>query len=217
MTSMSSTGSRPARRRRPYAPRMPLEQRREQLLDAALAIIARDGYAGISIDAIAREAGVARTVVYGAFDGLGALLYKLLDRQERRALRQLLQALPANVASGEPATLVDTIRRLAESVAGDPDTWRPILLPPEGTPPAVRDRIGRSRDLVRTQVQALLEHALDRFNGPALDAEILAHALVAVAEHFAQMIVEDPPRYTTDRLVTAFEGVLATAGLPSSS
>jgi AcrR family transcriptional regulator len=212
MAVMPPTG---ARRRRPYAPRMPLEQRREQLLDSALAIIARDGYAGVSIDAVAREAGVARTVVYGAFDGLGALLYALLDRQEQGALRQLLQALPADVDTGDPATLVDTIRRLAESVAGDPDTWRPILLPPEGTPPAVRDRIGQSRDLVRARVQTLLENALERFGGPALDTELAAHALVAVAEHFGQMIVEDPPRYDTDRLVAAFEGVLATARIPS--
>ena len=42
-----------------------------QLLDAALEVIARDGYAGVSIDAIAREAGVTRPVVYGVFDGLG--------------------------------------------------------------------------------------------------------------------------------------------------
>jgi AcrR family transcriptional regulator len=39
---------------------MPREERREQLLDAAMAVIARDGYAGVSIDAIAREAGVTR-------------------------------------------------------------------------------------------------------------------------------------------------------------
>src|ERR1041385_3732886 len=52
MPMMPPTDARPARRRRPYAPRMPREQRRTQLLDSALAIIARDGYAGISIDAI---------------------------------------------------------------------------------------------------------------------------------------------------------------------
>src|SRR5947209_7927279 len=61
-------------KRRPYTPRLPPQERREQLLDAALRIIGRDGYAGVSIDAIAREAGVTRPVVYGVFDGLQALL-----------------------------------------------------------------------------------------------------------------------------------------------
>ena len=55
--------------------------RREQVLDAALGIIARDGYAAVSIDAIARELDVTRPVIYSQFDGLDALLQALLDRQ----------------------------------------------------------------------------------------------------------------------------------------
>src|SRR5436305_1045996 len=85
----------PKTQRRPYTPRLPVEQRREQLLDAALRVIGRDGYSGVSIDAIAREAGVTRPVVYGAFERLEPLLYALLDRSEQRALAQLMAALPA--------------------------------------------------------------------------------------------------------------------------
>src|SRR3954451_21955701 len=88
-----STSAAP-RKRRPYAARVPADVRREQLLDGALAVIVRDGYDAISIDAIAREAGVTRPVVYGVFDGLGPLLGALLDRQQERALGQLAAALP---------------------------------------------------------------------------------------------------------------------------
>jgi AcrR family transcriptional regulator len=42
---------------------MPAIDRREQLLDAALRVINRDGYGGVSIEAIAREADVSRPVV----------------------------------------------------------------------------------------------------------------------------------------------------------
>ena len=45
-------------KRRPYAARVPIEVRREQLLDAAIRLIVRDGYDGVSVEAIAREAGV---------------------------------------------------------------------------------------------------------------------------------------------------------------
>ena len=96
----------PVTARRPYAPRLPREERREQLLDAALAVIDREGYAGASIDAIAREAGVTRPVVYSAFENLADLLYTLLDRHEQRALTQLLEALSAEptatAAAGDP-------------------------------------------------------------------------------------------------------------------
>ena len=92
--------------RRPYTPRLPPEQRREQLLDATLAVIERDGYDGISIDAIAREADVTRPVVYGVFSGLGELLYALLDRQEERALNQLFGALPTDLGLEDPDELI---------------------------------------------------------------------------------------------------------------
>src|SRR5690242_13726806 len=56
-----------ARGRRRYAPRMAPEQRREQLLDAALSVILEQGYSGVSIEAIARAAGVTRPVIYDHF------------------------------------------------------------------------------------------------------------------------------------------------------
>ncbi len=75
------------RKRRAYAPRVPPEQRREQLLDAALRLISRDGYAGLTIEAIAAEAGVTKPVVYGAYAKLPDLLGELLDRTRRPGRR----------------------------------------------------------------------------------------------------------------------------------
>ena len=43
-------------------------------------------------------------IVNGVFDGLGPLLYALLDRQEKRALRQLMSAMP-DVTSAAPDEL----------------------------------------------------------------------------------------------------------------
>lgn len=185
------------------------EARRSQLLDAAINIIAREGYAGVSIDAIAREAGVTRPVVYGVFDGLSALLYALLDRQERRALRQLQAAIPADLSAEHPdALIVGVVRHLAETVAGDPLTWRPILLAPEGTPGPVRERIARDRELVRTRIVWLLEAGLQLRGGPEIDTEIAAHALIGVAEYFGRMIVDDSEQFDIDRLVAAVESLV---------
>src|SRR5437763_15861925 len=68
--------------RRRYAPRMPPEQRREQLVDAALEVILAQGYAGVSVEAVARAAGVTRPVVYDHFPNLGQLLRALVEREE---------------------------------------------------------------------------------------------------------------------------------------
>jgi len=195
--------------RRPYARRLPPDERRTQLLDAALAVIERDGYAGVSIDAVAREAGVTRPVVYSVFDGLAPLLFALLDRQEKRALEQLLDALPANVDHRDPdAFLVETVGRLVDMVTGDPVTWRPILIAGVGTPEPVRERIDRDRDLVRERMQSLLEAGLALRGGPRVDTELAAHALVAIAEHFGRLLMEDPERFDRGRLQAAVAGVL---------
>lgn len=197
-------------RRRPYTPRMAPADRREQLLDAAIEVIARDGYAAVSIDAIAREAGVTRPVVYGVFDDLGALLGALLDRQEKRALEQLLTTLQPGPEMRDPdAFLGATVRRLVELVAGDPQTWRPILLASEGTPEVVRARIARDREVVRARMQSLLEVGLAMRGGPEIDAEVGAHALLALAEYFGRLICEDPEHFDPEPLVSMIEALLA--------
>jgi AcrR family transcriptional regulator len=199
------------RRRRPYTPRMPPEARREQLLDAAITVIARDGYGGVSIDAIAREAGVTRPVVYGVFDGLEQLLYALLDRQEQRALNQLLDALPTDVGLSDPdAYLTAAIRRLVDAVTNDPLTWRPILLTADGMPAEVRDRIDRDREFVRARIEFLLEAGLKLRGGPEVDTELASHALIAIAEYFGRMVIEQPGAIDAERLVRAVESLLAT-------
>ncbi len=79
---------------RRYAPRLPPEERREQLLDATLALIAEKGYESVSMEGIARKAGVTKPVVYDLFGSLADLLEALLEREEERALLQLAELLP---------------------------------------------------------------------------------------------------------------------------
>lgn len=197
----------PASRRR-YAARMAPEDRRRQLLDAALQIIIRDGYGAVSIETIAREAGVSRPVIYGVFDGLGELLGALLDRQERRALAQLAGALPEAPGEQEPgAFLVAAVRSMVGVVASDPDTWYPILLPPDGTPGVVRERIDRDRERVRQQFEALLSWAIARRGGPAdVDLELASHSLLVVVEQWGRLVLSDPERYSAERLSAFVEG-----------
>ena len=132
-----------------------MEVRREQLLDAAIRVIVREGYDGVSVEAIAREAGVTRPVVYGAFDrprrrcsarcstgsrrGRSSSWRTALPDQLDPAVRRP-DAIPARRGPGHGRA-----RPL-----NDPLTWRPILLAPQGharTSSAVR--IDADRELVR--------------------------------------------------------------------
>lgn len=183
-----------ARTRRPYTARMPADARREQLLDAALQIIARDGYSAVSIESIAREADVTRPVVYNVFADLDELLGTLLDRQERRALDQLLATIAGpDDLSDIAGWLRGVVQDLVTMVAGDPLTWRPIFLTFAGTPPVVRRRIERARTTVRERIEQLVTIGLALQPSRAeVDARVVAHLLVAVGEYFGRAILEDP-------------------------
>jgi len=196
--------------RRPYAARMPLEERREQLLDAALTVIGRDGYEGVSVDSIAREASVTRPVVYGAFEGLGDLLTTLLDRQQARAFGRLLAAFPETPDFSNPTEFVSvSVRHLAAVLRDDPEMWRPILLAPEGMPDAVRMRIEADKDRIRMLFAAWISAVQAQRAGPVLDAEVLAHAILAIVEHFGRVLLIDPGKFDDERLVDAARGLLS--------
>jgi AcrR family transcriptional regulator len=180
---------------------VPIEERREQLLDAALAVIVSDGYDRVSIDAIAKRAGVARSVVYGAFENLDALLTALLDRQQARAFERLLRTVPDAGGLSDPAAFAsEAVRRMADMLHQDPDTWRLILLPPGNLPVVVRDRIEADRERFRLLVAKWLTLALAGRSDPGLDAQVLAHALVACAEHFGRVALTEPEKFDLPRL-----------------
>jgi AcrR family transcriptional regulator len=82
--------------------RMTASERREQLLDVTKAIVAERGFHAVSIEAVAREAGITRPIVYGHFADLPGLLRALVEREGERALAQLAEFLPRDLASGDP-------------------------------------------------------------------------------------------------------------------
>jgi AcrR family transcriptional regulator len=215
VSASRSSEDRP-RKRRPYAPRVPIAERREQLLDAALAVIVSDGYERVSIDAIAKKAEVARSVVYGAFENLDALLTALLDRQQARAFGRLLETIPSAQDLREPAAFAsEAVRRMSAMLREDPDTWRLILLTPGNMPTVVRDRIEADRERFRRRVEEWLSLVLTDRSGPALDPQVLAHALVACAEHFGRIALTDPGRFDPPHLIGQVQVILGAIWPPS--
>lgn len=180
---------------------MPPQQRREQLIDAALGVIVKQGYEGVSIEAIARTAGVTRPVIYDHFQNLGQLLQTLIEREERYALEQLAVVVPESPGEGEPAELfAGGVRRFLDAVASRPETWRIILLPPEGTPPIVREHVERNRALILQRIEALVRWAIERSGIPAdLDVELGARTIRTLSEEAGRMLLTDPERYSPDR------------------
>ena len=195
------TSASPAKR--PYAARMPAAERREQLLEAAQRIALDRGFHAVSIDGVAKACGVTRPVVYGAFEDRTALLTGLLDRAEHRVLTQLAGVFPPVPGPDDDvdpdALLVEGITAYLTAITSDPDTWRVILVPPEGAPPELVDRVATQRRVQLRALRGLLEWGLARRGGPAVDAELFTRAVFTLAEGAGRLLLEHPDRWRVEQ------------------
>jgi AcrR family transcriptional regulator len=164
-------------------------------------VIVEQGYEGVSIEAIARNAGVTRPVIYDHFPNLGKLLRALIEREEDYALAQLAEVVPDTPEDGDPADLFAAgVRRFLDAVASRPDTWRIILLPLEGTPTVVRDHVEANRARLLERLEGLVRWAIDQSGIPAdLDVEICARAILRLSEEAGRMVLTDAERFSPER------------------
>lgn len=180
---------------------MTAEQRREQLLDVTKSMVAKRGFHGVSIEAVARDAGITRPIVYGHFGDLGGLLEALIDRESVRAIAQLEAVLPTQLAPGDPVEqLLGSLRGYLEAVRADPTTWRLVLMPPEGAPEALHDRIASGRAAIIGQLAGALSSGLPG-GRESPDPELTARMLSVIADEAARLQLTDPKRYPVERIL----------------
>ena len=190
-------------------------ERREQLLDVTARLIAEEGFAAISIQAVARRAGITRPIVYEHFGDLAGLLEAVIGRELARALSQIRATRLPDLATGEPIELMlRSLRNYLTAVEQNPITWRLVLMPPEGAPELLRTSIQQGRQTVL----AGLIGAVDPGWGSAADGsdpELTARMLSAMADEYARLVLADPVRYAPERLLVHARRFLEPHGPPS--
>lgn len=186
--------------RRQYATRMAPDLRREQLLDVALAISAGKGLREVNMEAIARESGVTKPVVYGVFANTEAVLEALVEREQRRAQGHLQAAVAADMDLTDPVEALNVgVAGFLAAVRANPATWR-LLLAADQLPEAARAQHDKARQLLVQQLTLLAEAGMSlRASGP-LDAVLLAQLIVVGVEEAARLVLDDPDTFTEERL-----------------
>jgi AcrR family transcriptional regulator len=179
---------------------MTADERREQVLDATKSIAASQGFHAVSIEAVARAAGITRPIVYGHFGDLQGLLEALVERESARALSQLAAVLPPVLDEGNPRDqLLAAQRGYMEVVASDPETWRLILMPTEGAPAILRERIESGRAAVVAHLAQTVAAGFGSARSP--DPELTAHMLSATSDADARLLLDDPEQFPVERLM----------------
>jgi len=188
--------------------RLPARERRDQLLDATRELAAQEGFHSLSVEAVARRAGISRPIVYEHFGSLEGLLEALVERESERALRELAAILPTDLAAADPReALAAALQRYLEAVRENPLTWRLVLMPAEGAPEVLRERIAEGRAAVIGVLAAAIGAGAGR--GPqSPDPELSARMLSATADEAARLVLSDPQRYPVERLLRHARWVL---------
>ncbi|WP_156722153.1 TetR/AcrR family transcriptional regulator [Streptomyces apocyni] len=137
---------------------------RRKILDAAARVLTTQGAASLSLDAVAKEAGVGVGTVYRRFENRARLVYELIDENETR-----FQAEFATHADAPPR---ERLRAFLHGLAELADDNRELLLLAEASVPAGRYHSGPFRRH-HEQVSQLLD-AL----APGADSAYLADLLL---------------------------------------
>ncbi len=195
----------------PTRQRMTAAERREQLLDVTRDLVVEQGFGAVSMEAVARRAGITRPVVYGHFPELGALLDAMLERESSRALSQLAEVLPQpDAASGSlRERLGDAMEAYLLAVEASPVTWRLALMPPDGAPELLRARIEEGRAAVVAVLAEVVRAASADGSLASPDPELTGRMLSAASDEASRLLLTEPESYPVSRLMEHTHWLLA--------
>jgi AcrR family transcriptional regulator len=176
--------------------RMRASDRREQILDIAHAIVDAEGFHAATINRIAAQAGVTRTVIYQQFGDLSRLFIALVDREANRAQRQFEDAI-ARTDEGGGDVFAETFAGVLRAADEHPATWRLFLVPPQGAPPELHERLAAAQTLVR----AYIVNVLLAIDPDVPDPEYTARIVSAAGDELLRARLANPREATTERLL----------------
>ena len=159
------------------AARLPRDQRRAQLLDAANEVFTSKGYHAAAMDDIAEAAGVSKPVLYQHFPSKLDLYLALLDSSCERLVEVVTEALASTDHNAD--RVVATMGAFYEFVSSSAGEFRFVFesdLTGEGR---VQQRLWRVNDEIADAIAAVIS---DDTALPGAESKLLAISLVGIAQ-----------------------------------
>jgi AcrR family transcriptional regulator len=176
--------------------RMRAPERRAQLLDVARKLFGSAGYHQVSMDAVAREAGVTKPILYDHFPSKHQLYLALLDEDLTTLRGRVRAALEA--PTGNRERIRASFRAYFDFVDEHAEGFRLLMQETVGAEDEFRTHVGSFRAEILSEVADLIE----RESKVALGRERAATvslALIGMVENVAQ---QDPGAPAVDREAT---------------
>ena len=159
------------------AARLPRDQRRAQLLDAANEVFTSKGYHAAAMDDIAEAAGVSKPVLYQHFPSKLDLYLALLDSSCERLVEVVTEALASTDHNAD--RVVATMGAFYEFVSSSAGEFRFVFesdLTGEGR---VQQRLWRVNDEIADAIAAVISEDTAL---PGAESKLLAISLVGIAQ-----------------------------------
>lgn len=132
---------------------------RAAVIEATLALLGEGGYAALSIDAISRRSGVARTTIYRHWSSLAEIVHE--------AASSTVGIKPVADTGDARADLRAHLGMLAEKLAGEWGRMLPVLVDAAGRDPEILDLQRRSTAVRRAAAMAIARRGVE--NGQIRD------------------------------------------------
>ncbi len=110
------------------SPRLPAAQRRAQIVDAAIPEFAARGYDGVSMESLARAAGVDKVILYRLFGGIGPIYQAAYAEASSRVLNLVLSG--SGVTGSDEDRVRAILSNLLKGVRKDPAPWLMLSVSP---------------------------------------------------------------------------------------
>lgn len=194
------------------------DRSRGDILSAARAVLMRDGIAAVTLEAVAREAGMSKTGLYYYFSSKEALVFELVFGAFSQHAERVRDAV-ADTHSGADA-LRAVIRNTVEAYAGQMDDFRLAFLLGQVTGSADMKMSAEQLQRIRPLNDMLLAGAtrLVAAGKPkgAVEPRLLAFLafLSAIGLMTMKGLVEsqgDPLLYSDEQMIDALGTIFATA------
>lgn len=145
-------------------------RRHEEILEAALAVFARKGYAAAAVDDIAEESRTSKGGVYFHFPGKKAIFLALMDRAARRLLDKVEAAVAAET---EPLDKAETaLRVVLATFAAHRPLARVFLVEAPGAGREFQEKLTEMRDGFIAVIEAHLNDAVTQGAIPPLNTAL---------------------------------------------
>ncbi|QYN34642.1 TetR/AcrR family transcriptional regulator [Pseudonocardia sp. DSM 110487] len=161
------------------------ELRVERVLDSAAELLVRWGYQRVTIDDVARHAGIGKGTVYLHFRSKDALFLSVLIRVHREIVLRIADRMEADAREVLPSRLM---RHVFEEMTADPVARSLYMGDAEVLGRLVHEAGDTLGEFIARRQQAAVEHIRLLADGgclrPGLDAESALYAFSAVGTGF---------------------------------